>query len=70
VPGGAGSGTVAHLRFRALAPGRTSLRFRDRQALDAQLLPIGPLAAEPLVVVVGPERPERERRPPPEGARG
>jgi general secretion pathway protein D len=70
VPGVAGSGPVVRITFRALAPGRATVRFRDPRALDSELRPIGPLAAPALRLDVGPERPVPDKRPPAEGARG
>jgi general secretion pathway protein D len=40
VPGVAGSGTVARIRFRALDIGASDLRFADRRVLDAALLDV------------------------------
>lgn len=71
-PGIAGRGSVASLRFRALAPGESLVDFAQTKVLDAGLEPVAGVDARAARVVVGgpagerPERPSESRRPPEE----
>lgn len=62
-PGVTGTGTVARITFRAVAPGRSELGFLEARALNLQLLPLA-LVAEPAEVEVAParERPKPVKR--------
>jgi hypothetical protein len=50
--GVAGHGKLLTLRFKALAPGATEVRFEKKRALDAFLQVVGPLATAPAKIVV------------------
>ena len=45
--GVAGRGKLLVLRFRALEPGETEIRFEKKRALDAFLQVVGPLSTSP-----------------------
>ncbi len=68
-PGVIGKGTVVTIFFKALEKGRTGLRFEQRQALDRELRPLGPIRGRGLTILadpsvrpfVVPERPPRPR---------
>jgi hypothetical protein len=57
-----GAGTVARITFRAVADGRSRVRFAEARALDALLQPLAPFATEAMTVEVGevptPRRPD------------
>lgn len=65
VPPVSGRGTVAIITFRALLPGVTDLRFRQAQALAANLAPLAPVSAEPARIEIKAGRPAGERPPRP-----
>jgi hypothetical protein len=73
--GVAGHGKLLTLRFRALAPGATEIRFEKKRALDAFLQVVGPLATSSAKVVVASsaakppsEMPRESAQPPRESA--
>jgi hypothetical protein len=65
VPPVSGHGTVATITFRALLPGVSEVRFRQAQALAANLAPLAPVSAEPARIEVKAGRPAGERPPRP-----
>lgn len=57
VAGVTGEGTVARVRFRALAPGSARIDFKASRPLDAKLVPLVPLRTRPARIEVnGPAR--------------
>jgi general secretion pathway protein D len=52
-----GKGTVAHIRFRAIAPGQAVVKFdQGSRVLDSDLAPIRPLSKKRTTVQVGSEK--------------
>ena len=54
-PGVQGRGTVAFIKFRAVAEGRAVVKFEKGKALDRALSPIQPLSKKKAVIQVGPQ---------------